>query len=102
MKAPDEVLAAMAREAGYAEFIMCDVATCGGMCEAPEVHFAPAIKRALAAAEALGWVLVPKVATETMAHEGLYAKLLSPGPRYHADNGAIWAAMLAAAPKVPS
>lgn len=63
MTPPDEVLRKMAEAAGYAEFITCDAATCNGMCEAPEVHFAPAIQRALTAAAECGWKLVPVEAT---------------------------------------
>lgn len=59
----------MAEAAGYAEFITCDAATCNGMCEAPEVHFAPAIQRALAAAEQAGWVLRPVEPAEEMVDD---------------------------------
>lgn len=87
MTPPDEVLRKMAEAAGYAEFIMCDAATCNGMCEAPEVHFAPAIQRALTAAAECGWVMVPAA-----EHKRLTDRVAALDEPYVDDRGEHWRA----------
>ena len=133
MSAPDEVLLKMAEAVANARHMLCDAATCNGMCEAPEVHFAPAVQAALDAARDAGFVLVPVAEYLIWSNQhGMwwraarkgYTPELADAGRYSREEaieisrgGDFWraferpreapilvedAAMLAAAPKVPS